>query len=88
MGQAMMGGAGMGMGGFWVVVVFLVVVVVGVVAVIVMRGDRGEGHGRPFAKEQVVHQGSAREVIEMRYARGEITAAEMRTMLDDLGSNR
>ncbi|MBE7191363.1 MAG: hypothetical protein INR66_02635 [Gordonia polyisoprenivorans] len=84
----MMSGAGMGMGGFWVVVVFLLVVVVGVVAVIVMRGERGEGHGHPSPKEQVVHQGTARDVIELRYARGEITAAEMRTMLDDLGSNR
>ena len=80
--------SGAGIGGFWVVVAFLVVVVVGVVAVIVMRGERRQGHGHQSPTAEVVHHETAREVIEMRYARGEITAAEMRTMLDDLGSNR
>ncbi|GAA1876704.1 hypothetical protein [Williamsia serinedens] len=82
----MMNGAGMGIGGFWVVIVFLVVVVVGVVAVVVMRGDRGRG--TVVTKEPTVHEGTARDVIEMRYARGEITAAEMRSMLDDLDHRR
>jgi uncharacterized membrane protein len=39
-------------------------------------------------KEPSVLQGSARDVIEMRYARGEITVDEMRTMLDDLDCRR
>lgn len=82
----MMNGAGMGIGGFWVVIVFLVVVVVGVVAVVVMRGDRGRGTVAP--KEPTVHEGTVRDVIEMRYARGEITAVEMRSMLDDLDHRR
>lgn len=84
----MMHGAGMGLGGFWIVVMFLVVVVIGVVAVVTMRGGRGSAPDVSTHKEPSVLQGSARDVIEMRYARGEITVDEMRTMLDDLDCRR
>lgn len=84
----MMNGAGLGMGGFWIVVVFLVVVVVGVVAVATMRGGRSSAPDVATHKDPTVLPGSARDVIEMRYARGDITADEMRTMLDDLDSRR
>lgn len=83
-----MHGAGLGMGGFWIVVVFLVVVVAGVVAVVTMRGGRRASSDKSAYKAPTALPGSARDVIEMRFARGEITAAEMRTMLDDLDSRR
>ncbi|SOC50151.1 putative membrane protein [Blastococcus aggregatus] len=81
-------GVGMGMGWMWLFWVLLIlgVVLLAVVAVRafgggVTRSDRGDGR---MSQER----SRARQVLDERYARGEITTEEYRERLSALGEDR
>ncbi len=81
----MMGGAhGMGWGGMvwgWVFVAVLVVGVVLLVIALVRGWSGGRGSLRPHGR------GRAREILDERYARGEIDTAEYQDRLQQLGEH-
>lgn len=61
---------GLGMGGWWLLIVLGVVVfVIILVRLLSVRGPGNRGEGRPFLS-------SARLLLDERYARGELTSEE------------
>ena len=82
-------GAGSGMGWGWV---FWLLMLVGIVLVIVVAvravggGVRREGN-TPRAEGGRPGRSRAREVLDERYARGELTTEEYRERLTALGEN-
>ena len=74
----MMSGA---MGLFWI---WPVLVLVGVV-LLGYHAYRLTQNRRPGSGEQVTSPGSARQILDERYARGEIDAQEYRRRRDELG---
>jgi putative membrane protein len=96
-GRGMMGGwpsgtmHGWGFGSFgwfgmilmWLIPVgFIVLVVLGIVGLVRGFSSTGEGNANPNL--QVEAQPSPREILQTRYARGEITREQYLQMLDDL----
>ena len=73
MGYGMMGGFG------WIGLLFNALVLVGVVVLIVWAVNRFTAHG-----SQPSGGTSAREILQVRYARGEITREQYQQMLSDL----
>jgi putative membrane protein len=89
MGPGMMGNWGyspfawIGMTLMWMIPIGLIVLVVlGVVWL--ARGLSSEGEGRIFPTSQTNPTPSPREILQIRYARGEITREQYLQMLDDL----
>ena len=82
-------GMGMGMGWmwlFWLLLVFGVVLLVGLaVRAIGGRGTRGVGGER--AADRPTARSRARELLDERYARGELTGEEYRERLQTLGED-
>ncbi len=74
---------GIGMILMWLVPVsFLVLVILGIVGLV--RGLTSAGEGKVDPYQQVEAQPSPREILQTRYARGEITREQYLQMLDDL----
>ncbi|RMB57078.1 SHOCT domain-containing protein [Tessaracoccus antarcticus] len=84
----MFGGYGMGggMGWGWLFLVILVVGVVVLVVLLVMVVVRGASGGR--AEPRSTGPSRAREILDERYARGEIDTAEYQDRLQQLGERR
>jgi putative membrane protein len=61
---------------------FVVLVVLGIVGLV--RGFSSTGEGNANLNLQVEAQPSPREILQTRYARGEITREQYLQMLDDL----
>ncbi len=80
-GFAPLGGIGMIL--MWLVPVsFLVLVILGIVGLVRGLTSGVEGQVAPY--QQVEAQPSPREILQIRYARGEITREQYLQMLDDL----
>ena len=73
----MMGYYGWGFG--WIGMIFSLVLLVGIVMLIVWAANRFSSGSRPSNGNQ-----SAREILQARYARGEITREQYQQMLNDL----
>ena len=81
-----MGGVhGMGWGGMVWGWLFLAVLVVGVVLLVIAL-VRGRNGGR--AQQPATGRSRAREILDERYARGEIDTAEYQDRLEQLGERR
>ena len=80
----MFGWHGMGWGGMVWGWVFLALIAVGVVLLVtaLVRGRRGSTESRPAGGSR------AREILDERYARGEIDTAEYQNRLQQLGEHR
>lgn len=77
MGFGMMGGFGL------IGVLFSLVILVGIVVLVVWavrRLSTGSTNGNPDSSKQ-----SPREIVQARYARGEITREQYQQMVNDLG---
>ena len=81
----MMGGGGMmGFGGFGLIgLLFNLAIVIGIVVLIIWAGKRFTS-GRTNWSQPSGNQ-SPREILQARYARGEITREQYQQMLNDLG---
>ena len=85
-GYGMMDGYGYGGMGLWGGLIGLILNVAIIVAIIwlvvwaVRRFSSGQSHG-----SQVTGAQSPRDILQVRYARGEITRDQYRQMLKDLG---
>lgn len=80
----MMGGSTFGMHGFWgmglIGLIFNLAIIVGIVILIVWAVKRfSSGSSLPSASSQ-----TPREILQSRYARGEITRDQYQQMLSDL----
>jgi putative membrane protein len=76
----MMGYYGM-MGGFgWIGLIFNLVILIGIVMLIVWAVNRFSNGWNQSTKNQ-----SPREILQARYARGEITREQYQQMMNDLG---
>jgi putative membrane protein len=79
----MMGGGMMGYGGFGLIgLLFNLVIIVGIVILIVWavrRFSSGSGNSN-----QIFGNQSPRDILQARYARGEITREQYQQMLQDL----
>ena len=92
-GGGMMGGFG-GFGGFgslgWIGMILNLVITVGVIVGIVLlviwavRRLSASGQGQGFTPYQAQGGTAAREILQARYARGEITRDEYQQVLADL----
>ena len=81
-GFAPFGGIGMIL--MWLVpVIFLGLVILGIVGLV--RGFTSGGGGKAGANQQQEAQPSAREILQVRYARGEIDREQYQTMIEDVG---
>ena len=79
----MMGnGYGYGFGGLWMIL-FLVLIVA--VVVLIARGAGGARWSPPASKE--VHHQTAMQILEERYARGEVNREEYLQIKRDLETN-
>ena len=88
----MMGGFGSGMGGLGLFGGLIsLVLTIGLLGGLVFLGvwlwrRFGDTAGASFrAQSPLTQQPSAREILQSRYARGELTREEYQTMLQDLG---
>jgi len=97
MGGGMMGGFGSGFGGLGMAggllgLLFNLIILIGLVWLIVwaaQRFGRATGLGIQSGRAHDFTTGqtrSAREILDTRYARGELNREEYQTMLNDLGS--
>jgi putative membrane protein len=78
----MMGGGMMGYGGFGLIgLLFNLVIVIGIVVLIVWAVKRFSGGS---INNQASGTQSPREILQARYARGEITREQYQQMLQDL----
>ena len=95
MGGGMMGGFGGGMGGLGLFGgLFSLVLSIGLLAVLVLLGIwlwrkvsptlSSEMTAQPLTETRSVGSQSAREILQVRYARGELTREEYLAMLRDL----
>ncbi len=88
MGPGMFGGCCGGWGGYgafgWIGLVFNLLIVVAVIWLIVWAIKRFTGNGLPGLPTSGGGSQSAREILQTRYARGEITREQYREMLKDL----
>lgn len=95
MGGGMMGGFGSGMGGLGLFGSLLSLVFsIGLLAVLVLLGIwlwrrvspalSPETTAQPLTRTRSVGSQSAREILQIRYARGELTREEYLAMLQDL----
>ncbi len=91
MGGGMMGGFGSGLGGFGLIggligLVFNIAILVGIVVLVVWavqkfgRSDSGQRLTAPATEGRL----SAREILDIRYARGELTREEYLAKLNDI----
>jgi putative membrane protein len=81
-GFAPFGGIGMIL--IWLVpVFFLGLVILGIVGLV--RGFTSGGGGKAGTHQRVETQPSAREILQVRYARGEIDREQYQTMIADIG---
>jgi len=79
----MMGGGGMGYGGFGLIgLLFNLVIIVGVVVLVVWAVKRFTSGNTNW--NQASGNQSPREILQARYARGEITREQYQQMLNDL----
>ena len=81
-----------GMGGFgWVGLLLNLVLTAGVLIgliVLVVWAVRRMSHGQGISASSSVFIGaSAREILQARYAKGEVTREEYKRMLEDIGSS-
>jgi putative membrane protein len=83
----MMGGSGFGglglLGGILNLVITLGVIV-GIVLLVIWLIRRVGGEGGALAAGQRASQSSAREILQTRYARGELTREQYQQMLSDV----
>ena len=90
MGGGMMGGFGSGLGGFGLVgLLFNIAIIVGIVVLVVWavrQFSRPNNSGSRTASPNDVAGStlSAREIIDIRYARGELTREEYQHILSDI----
>jgi putative membrane protein len=89
MGPGMMGGWGYNPFGwvgmflmFLIPVGFLILVILGIIAL--LRGFTSDGPGGSTSHNRSESQLTAREVLQLRYARGEISREEYQQMLRDI----
>jgi len=84
----MMGGAGFGSGFGLIGLLLNLVIIVGIVVLVVwaVRQFSSKGQGSRLLGQQNNHptEVTPREIIEKRYARGEITREQYQEMLSDL----
>ena len=84
MGGGMMNGfGGMGLFGGWIGLIFNLAIIIGIVIVVVWAVKRFTGgavNGNQTSGSQ-----SPREILQARYARGEINRDQFQQMLQDLG---
>jgi len=81
----MMGGGMMGFGGLgWIGLLFNLVIIVGIVVLVVWAVKRFTNGTSNWNQLSSGGQ-SPREILQSRYARGEITREQYQQMLSDLG---
>jgi len=79
----MMGGGGMGYGGFGLIgLLFNLVIIIGVVVLVVWAVKRFTSGNTNW--NQASGNQSPRDILQARYARGEITREQYQQMLNDL----
>lgn len=89
MGPGMMGGWGFGTVG-WIGMIFMWLIPVGLLILVVMgiialaRGFSRGSQGGTTSQHRIENQFTAREILQVRYARGEISREEYQQMLDDI----
>ncbi len=86
MGGGMMGGSvgGFGLAGGLIGLLFNIIVIVGIVVLIVWAVQKfspSNASSKAISSGQPV---SARDILDIRYARGELTREEYQTMLHDV----
>ena len=83
----MMGGAGFGTGFGLIGLLINVVIIVGIVVLVIWAvrqfGSSGWGSGSS-GQQNSSFEATPREIVEKRYARGEITREQYQEMLSDL----
>lgn len=85
MGGGMMHGfgfGGMGLSGGWIGLIFNLVVLIGIVILVVWAIKRFTSGS--FNGNQTLGNQAPREILQVRYARGEITRDQYQQMLQDL----
>jgi putative membrane protein len=83
MGGGMMNGfGGMGLFGGWIGLIFNLAIVVGIVILVVWAVKRFTGG--TINGNQISGNQSPREILQARYARGELTRDQYQQMLGDL----
>jgi putative membrane protein len=88
----MMGGSGYGFGGLGLIgmilnLVITIGVIIGVVLLVIWLVRRVSSEGGAFSASQkpAAGQSSPREILQARYARGEINREQYQQILSDLG---
>ncbi len=87
MGGGMMGGSmgGFGLGGGLIGLLFNIIIIVGIVVLIVWAVQKFSQSTRAGSQTTASNQSlSAREILDIRYARGELTRDEYQTRLSDI----
>ena len=83
MGGGMMNGfGGMGLFGGWIGLIFNLAIIVGIVILVVWAVKRFTGS--PVNGNQAFGNQNPREILQARYARGEITRDQYQQILQDL----
>ena len=84
----MMGGTGFGSGFGLIGLLLNLVIIVGIVVLVIWAvrqfSSSGQGSGPAGQQNNRQTEATPREIIEKRYARGEITRAQYQEMLSDL----
>ena len=86
MGGGMVGGSigGFGLGGL-IGLLFNIIIIVGIVALIVWAVQKfSQSSGTVSHSSAANHSLSAREILDVRYARGELSREEYQTRLSDI----
>jgi len=90
MGGGMMGGGfGSGLGSFGLVggligLLFNIAIIVGIVVFIVWAVRKFSSHNASSKAASAAQPFSAHEILDIRYARGELTREQYQTMLQDI----
>jgi putative membrane protein len=90
MGGGMMGGFGPGFGGFGLIgLLFNIAIIIGIVVLVVWavrQFSRPNNSGSQTASHSSIAGAtlSAREILDVRYARGELTREEYQNILGDI----
>lgn len=88
-GEMMGGGFGYGLGSFGLIggligLLFNIAIIVGVVVLIVWTVQKFSSHNASSRAASSAQPFSAREILDIRYARGELTRDEYQTILHDI----
>jgi|GEM_PF-503851 len=90
MGGGMMdGGFGYGLGSFGLMggligLLFNIAIIIGVIVLIVWAVQKFSSDNASSKATSAAHPFSAREILDVRYARGELTREDYQTMLHDV----